>query len=134
MLSQGAKFAAASACYPASALRRRGVFPEHQSAAVVLGDLFPHPYHLADAEAYIARVAPRDPPLSLSPQIEVGGHSVGGIGLEPLTAVKRRTAELGYWSGAAHWGRGVATEAVELVIDGHSMSMLFCGYSRSHSP
>jgi ribosomal-protein-alanine N-acetyltransferase len=78
-----------------------------------LRDLFPHPYQFADAEAYIGRVAPVEPPLSLA--IVVDGCAVGGVGLQLMTDVNRRSAELGYWLGAAYWGRGIATEAVRLV-------------------
>ena len=78
-----------------------------------LRDLFPYPYRLADAEDYIGRVASADPPLSLA--IVVDGRAVGGVGLQPMTDVNRRTAEIGYWVGAAYWGRGIATEAVTLV-------------------
>lgn len=80
-----------------------------------LRDLFPHPYQLADAEAYIGRVASVDPPLSLA--IVVEGGAVGGVGLQPMTDVNLRSAEIGYWLGAAYWGRGIATEAVTLVTD-----------------
>jgi [ribosomal protein S5]-alanine N-acetyltransferase len=80
-----------------------------------LRDLFPHPYHLADAEDYIGRVATVDPPLSLA--IVVDGRAVGGVGLQLMTDVNRRSAEIGYWLGAAYWGRGIATEAVTLVTD-----------------
>jgi RimJ/RimL family protein N-acetyltransferase len=82
---------------------------------VQLRDLFPHPYKVADAEAFIGRVAAIDPPLALA--IVVEGRAVGGVGLEPMTDVNRRTAEIGYWIGAAFWGRGVATEAVALATD-----------------
>ena len=78
-----------------------------------LRDLFPHPYHLADAEQYIGRIASADPPLSLA--IVVDGHAAGGVGFQPMTDVNRRTAEIGYWLGASYWGRGIATEAVTLV-------------------
>lgn len=80
-----------------------------------LRDLFPHPYQVADAERYIGRVASVDPPLSLV--IIVDGRAAGGVGLQPMTDVNRRTAEIGYWIGAAFWGRGIATEAVTLVTD-----------------
>ena len=80
-----------------------------------LRDLFPSPYHVADAESYIGRVGPVDPPLSLA--IIVDGRAAGGVGLQPMTDVNRQTAEIGYWIGAAFWGRGIATEAVTLVTD-----------------
>jgi len=80
-----------------------------------LRDLFPHPYHLTDAENYLGRVASVDPPLSLA--IVVDGVAVGGVGLQPMTDVNRRSAEIGYWLGAAYWGRGIATEAVARVTE-----------------
>ncbi len=80
-----------------------------------LRDLFPHPYRLADAEAYIDRVASVDPPRSLA--IVVDARAVGGVGLEPMSDVNRRSAEIGYWLGTAYWGRGIATEAVALITD-----------------
>jgi ribosomal-protein-alanine N-acetyltransferase len=80
-----------------------------------LRDLFPHPYQVADAEGYISRGAAVDPPLSLA--IIVDGRAAGGVGLQPMTDVNRRSAEIGYWLGAAFWGRGIATEAVTLVTE-----------------
>ena len=92
-----------------------------------LRDLFPHPYALADAEHYIARVASIDPPRALA--IVVDGRAAGGVGLEPMSDVNRRSAEIGYWLGAAYWGRGIATEAVTLVTDwafrAHGLLRLF---------
>ncbi len=47
--------------------------------------------------------------------IEVEGEAAGSIGLELGEDVARRSAEIGYWLGEAHWGRGIATEAVRTV-------------------
>src|SRR5262249_17761468 len=80
-----------------------------------LRDLFPHPYRLADAEAYVSRVASVNPPRSLAVIVE--GRAVGGVGLQLMTDVNRRSAEIGYWLGAAHWGRGITTEALTLVTE-----------------
>ena len=44
--------------------------------------------------------------------IEVGGEAVGGIGISPFSDVYRRSGELGYWLGRAHWNRGIVSEAV----------------------
>jgi [ribosomal protein S5]-alanine N-acetyltransferase len=101
-------FIAADAASVAAAANDRRIWLE-------LRDLFPHPYHLADAEAYISRVASIDPPRSLA--IVVDGDPVGGVGLELMADVNRRSAEIGYWLGTAYWGRGIATEAVTLVTD-----------------
>jgi len=113
-------FAAADAASVAAAADDRRIWLQ-------LRDLFPHPYRLADAETYIARVASVDPPRSLA--IVVGAAAVGGVGLEPMTDVNRRSAEIGYWLGTAYWGRGIATEAVGLVtqwaFDAHQLLRIF---------
>jgi [ribosomal protein S5]-alanine N-acetyltransferase len=80
-----------------------------------LRDLFPHPYGPGDAQAYIARVGVVDPPRSQA--IVVDGRAVGSVGLELMTDVNRRSAEIGYWLAVHLWGRGIATEAVTLVTD-----------------
>jgi ribosomal-protein-alanine N-acetyltransferase len=78
-----------------------------------LRDVFPHPYTLADAEAYIGRVETVDAPHSLA--IVVEGQAVGGIALQLGEDVNRRCAEVGYWLGSAHWGRGIASEVLAMV-------------------
>jgi ribosomal-protein-alanine N-acetyltransferase len=75
-----------------------------------LRDRFPHPYALHDAEEYIAHVSPIDPPRSFG--IVVGGAAVGNITLTPQSDIERVNAELGYWLGRAHWGRGIMTDAI----------------------
>lgn len=88
-----------------------------------LRDRFPHPYALSDAEAYIARVheGAQDPVTAFA--IEVGGEVAGGITLMPGHDIERVSAELGYWLGRAHWGRGVVTDAVRAVT-GHAFATL----------
>jgi [ribosomal protein S5]-alanine N-acetyltransferase len=73
-----------------------------------LRDLFPHPYTIDDARAWIDQA--RHNPLQWA--IESDGAAIGGIGIEPGTDVGRYCAELGYWLGQACWGRGIATAAV----------------------
>jgi [ribosomal protein S5]-alanine N-acetyltransferase len=73
-------------------------------------DQFPHPYTLADAEAWVARASVAEPETQFA--IEVDGEAAGGIGLFLQEDVARYSAELGYWLGEAHWGRGIMTAAV----------------------
>ncbi|NIR77506.1 MAG: GNAT family N-acetyltransferase, partial [Gemmatimonadetes bacterium] len=40
------------------------------------------------------------------------GEAAGGIGISPGRDVERVSAEVGYWLGRAHWGRGIMTEVV----------------------
>lgn len=81
---------------------------------ITLRDRMPHPYTLADAELYVQRRLAGDDELMFC--IDVAGEAIGGIGLHSGDDVNRFTAELGYWLGEAHWGRGIATAAVKAVV------------------
>jgi RimJ/RimL family protein N-acetyltransferase len=75
-----------------------------------LRDGFPSPYTRDDAAEWVA--ASRDaPPLTVLAITRDDGV-IGGIGLLPGTDVYRFGAEVGYWLGVDHWGRGYATEAL----------------------
>src|SRR5271168_227768 len=78
-----------------------------------LRDRFPHPYSVADAQAFIDLISRGDPFASLA--IVVDECYIGGIGLERQHDVHRLTAELGYWLGCDYWGRGIATQAIAAV-------------------
>ena len=75
-----------------------------------LRDRFPHPYTLADANAFLTRVQEIDPVTLFA--ITVADRPVGGIGLVLGDDVDRISAEIGYWLGEEFWGRGIATSAV----------------------
>jgi RimJ/RimL family protein N-acetyltransferase len=78
-----------------------------------LRDAFPHPYGLADAVAFIEKAGAMDPRTYFA--IAVDGRAAGGIGYALHTDVERISAEIGYWVGAAFWGRGVMTAALRAV-------------------
>lgn len=78
-----------------------------------LRDRFPHPYQLDHAATFLERIARQQPRTVWA--IEIGGEAAGGIGIEPMSDVERISAEIGYWLGEAHWGRGVMTGAVVAV-------------------
>ncbi len=44
--------------------------------------------------------------------VAVDGEAAGSISLLFKADVSRRSAEIGYWLGRAHWGRGIITAAV----------------------
>lgn len=72
-----------------------------------LSDRFPHPYTRADGEAFLAgRVVDFRHPVFA---IEIDGEACGGIGARPHAGEKAHGAELGYWLGRRHWGRGHMT-------------------------
>ena len=80
-----------------------------------LRDYFPNPYSLDDAKAFIQMTQQEQPHLSLA--IEAEGALVGVIGVIMGTDIQRLSAEIGYWLGEPHWGRGIATEAVRQMTD-----------------
>ena len=87
----------------------------HREIWLNLRDRFPHPYTIADAEAYLKLVAGRAVETSFA--IDVAGAAVGGISLMLGQDIERASAELGYWLGPAYWNRGIMTAAVRAVAD-----------------
>ncbi|WP_299692767.1 GNAT family N-acetyltransferase [uncultured Tateyamaria sp.] len=92
--------------------------PRMQDAATIaalVGDLevsrwltrVPHPYTLQDAQDFVGRVAVGG---SNTFVICVGDQVVGCIGTQ---------AQLGYWLGQNHWGRGYASEAARAMVARH---------------
>jgi RimJ/RimL family protein N-acetyltransferase len=51
-------------------------------------------------------------PVTMARVIEADGEVVGSIGTFPVDDVR----EVGYSLGRAHWGRGIATEALRLML------------------
>jgi RimJ/RimL family protein N-acetyltransferase len=78
----------------------------------------PHPYKLADAEAFIAQVNKGDGELALL--ITLDDEPIGACGLSQLEGP---APDLGFWLGAPYWGNNYATEAARAVID-HAFSEL----------
>ena len=73
----------------------------------------PHPYTMADAEAFVANVDRGDGEAVFV--VTLGDDTIiGGAGIAKLDGA---TPEIGYWLGVAHWDHGYATEAVRAVID-----------------
>lgn len=83
---------------------------DDRRVSIHLLDRFPHPYTFEDAVQWLAHVAAASPPTDLA--ITLDGRVIGGVGIERWGDVWRFTGELGYWLGADHWGRGLASEAV----------------------
>ena len=71
-----------------------------------------HPYRQSDAEGFIAGAnkAGGDALFLITSR---DGAVMGACGLTG----QDETPELGYWLGAAYWGKGYATEAVHALID-----------------
>jgi ribosomal-protein-alanine N-acetyltransferase len=80
-----------------------------------LRDRFPHPYTHEAGRQWLAHATAASPATNFA--IDVNGEAVGGIGFIPGTDVERVSAEIGYWLGETHWGRGVTTAAVKGLTD-----------------
>ena len=75
-----------------------------------LSDRVPHPYLLKHATQFIAVQSKKKPPMAMA--ITVGGKAVGGIGIMPGEGISRVSAEIGYWLGRQHWGKGLGSAAL----------------------
>ena len=80
---------------------------------VNLGDQFPHPYTLTDAEAWVALQSGRDPVEHFA--ICDAAGPIGGIGLNTREGDLRHSTEIGYWLGKPFWGHGTVTAATRVV-------------------
>jgi RimJ/RimL family protein N-acetyltransferase len=91
---------------------RMAALAANRKVWINLLDVFPHPYSLADARAYLDRLAAwNGPPTNLA--ITVADELVGMTGFTLLPDVHRAGANVGYWVGEPYWGRGIATAAVK---------------------
>jgi len=78
-------------------------------------DLFPHPYRESHAEDFIRKFGGGDPPTQWA--ITCEDRFCGVIGYHRQEDVYRFSAEIGYWLGESHWGRGLATAAITALTD-----------------
>tara|TARA_R110002126_G_scaffold39767_1_gene117585 strand:+ start:50156 stop:50677 length:522 start_codon:yes stop_codon:yes gene_type:complete len=79
-----------------------------------LRDYFPDPYTLKDAESFIAYAIKEMPQLTFV--IDLDSHFCGIISLGLKNDVYQKNGEIGYWIGEPFWGKGVVTEAVNLIL------------------
>ena len=92
-----------------------------------LRDRFPHPYTRKDGVGFVKLARAMRPEVHFA--IDVSGEAVGAIGFLLRDDVDRVSAEVGYWLGRAHWGRGIATEALvgvtRYACDTHGLTRMF---------
>jgi RimJ/RimL family protein N-acetyltransferase len=74
----------------------------------------PHPFHVADAEGFITRMAAADRGREALFGVELPSEGlIGVVGLHPSD---QAWVEIGYWLGRPYWGHGYMTEAVQRVL------------------
>lgn len=80
-----------------------------------LRDYIPFPYTENDAKEFIYLCKNESPLQTFA--IEFNEKFVGSIGLVKQPDIYKLTAEIGYWIGEPHWGKGIATKAVRLITE-----------------
>jgi [ribosomal protein S5]-alanine N-acetyltransferase len=80
-------------------------------------DAFPYPYTLKDARNWIAYCLAQEAGSNHYWAIAMDDRVIGGIGAIRSQDVYRYNAEVGYWLGESHWGKGYATQALEMMTE-----------------
>lgn len=80
-----------------------------------LRDRFPHPYTEEGAEWFINFVLSDNDPVKHF-VIVINGEAAGAIGLVPGEDIYRLNAEIGYWLGEEHWGKGIITAVIKATV------------------
>lgn len=88
-------------------------YANNRNVWINLKDLFPHPYTMEDAEAWVQSQKDRDSPTNFA--IANADEAIGAIGLRLQGDIYRRSAEVGYWLGEPFWGQGIATHALRAI-------------------
>lgn len=96
----------------ASALAK---YANNRRVSINLRDIFPFPYTPDDAHQFLSRVVDQADLMRWA--IATPEEAIGGIGLTRGEDIHRRTAELGYWLAEPYWGRGIASESVQVVTN-----------------
>ena len=89
----------------------------HLSDFGVSGNLarVPHPYSVADAEAWLNDLPENPPAGETAFMIAVDdGEVAGNVGFHER---RKGVADIGYYLGRPFWGRGLMTEAVRAALD-----------------
>lgn len=77
-------------------------------------DKVPNPFTLKDATEFITKQLDQTP--AQRKLIYWNDQFVGEIGITPHQDVFRLGAEMGYFIGEPFWGKGIATEAIRLMV------------------
>jgi [ribosomal protein S5]-alanine N-acetyltransferase len=80
-----------------------------------LRDRSPFPYCESDVMGFIEECASDEPIVRFA--IEYQGGFCGCVGFVPQDDINSPNAEVGYWLGEAFWGKGIATAAVNLILE-----------------
>ncbi|MDQ1085970.1 GNAT family N-acetyltransferase [Siphonobacter sp. SORGH_AS_1065] len=79
-------------------------------------DIFPSPYTLDDARAWIEFATSKKKPHT-NQAIVVNGKLASCIGAAVGNDIHRISVEVGYWLGEPFWGKGIMTQALQQWIE-----------------
>lgn len=88
----------------------------NEKIASKLRDVFPYPYTYEDAEWYVKDCILNEGNNNITRAIVINGEAVGSIGVFVMDDVYKKSAEIGYWLGEDYWGKGIMSEAVNIII------------------
>lgn len=77
-----------------------------------LRDLFPHPYSIEDAKAFI-KMTQQANEKAIFLAVEIEGKAIGSVGITFKDDIYRKNAEIGYFIGEDFWGKGYMTEIIK---------------------
>lgn len=93
-----------------------------------LRDAFPFPYSEGDAKTFIDFVLKDNNPVKHF-IIEIDKEAAGTIGFRPGEDIYRINAEIGYWIGEAHWGKGIMPKVISALVkhlfEAHKFERIF---------
>jgi len=78
-------------------------------------DQLPYPYTKKDAKKWLSLVKKQEKITTFC--IEAEGEMAGSIGFTIKEDVYKRTAEVGYFISEKFWGKGIATDAIKLLVE-----------------
>ena len=80
-----------------------------------LRNVFPYPYALEDARAYIEDCIRKEGRNQMTRAVVADKKAVGSIGIFAGADIYERSAELGYWLSEDYWRQGIMTQAVRMI-------------------
>lgn len=79
-------------------------------------NIFPYPYTLEDACAFIHDCQNSEEKCQYIRAIVINQQAVGVIGCTRQIDVHCKSSEIGYWLGEEFWGKGIMADAVKQII------------------
>ncbi|MBL7888529.1 MAG: GNAT family N-acetyltransferase [Bacteroidia bacterium] len=90
-------------------------YANNPNVAANLTNKFPHPYSREHGLNFIQNTMKNMPTNVMA--IVINDEVVGGIGIHPQDDIQRKNAELGYWLAEQHWGKGIISAAIPLMVE-----------------